>query len=82
MVLDEVHSVKEAIPAIGSLPKDIDGICFIPAPLRTADTERLTQAPISLSTPTIGTNPEDDCRFQGLGCVERYIRWVKVFVGD
>ena len=55
-MLDEVHSFKEAMPAIEGLPEDIDAIFFIPAPLLAADTERITQAPISFSTPTIATD--------------------------
>lgn len=56
IVLDEVHSVKEAIPAIGSFPEDID-VFSLPAPLRTADTKRLTRASMSFSTPTGASYP-------------------------
>jgi ABC-type uncharacterized transport system substrate-binding protein len=142
------------MPVIGSLPEDLDAVFYNPAPLLAADTERLSQAPISFSAPTgasypitpsvlvtvasglvkvgkpsaqlahqifqgvkpadlpvetpdflvtlnlktaqaigltvpddlmgqadmithqtpaIATDPEGDCRFQGLGCVERHI---------
>ena len=51
-MLDEVHSVMRALPAIGSLPIDIDANFHIPAPILAADRERLGQAPINFSTPT------------------------------
>jgi putative ABC transport system substrate-binding protein len=57
IVLDEVRSVEEAIPAVDSLPGDIDAIFFIPAPLRNADTERITQALRSFRPPTGVSNP-------------------------
>ena len=56
-MLDEVHSVKEAMLAIGSWPEDIHAIFFLPAPLLAADPERITQAPISFSTPTGASYP-------------------------
>lgn len=31
-VLDEMHSIKEAMHAIGSLPEDIDAVFFLPPP--------------------------------------------------
>ncbi|MGB7537697.1 MAG: hypothetical protein WBM17_04090 [Anaerolineales bacterium] len=45
------------MPAIGSLPEDIDAIFFIPAPLRAADMERPSRAPIRFSTPTGASCP-------------------------
>jgi putative ABC transport system substrate-binding protein len=56
-VLDEVQSVKEAMPAIGSLPEDIDAIFVIPAPLLAADTERIPQPTIGISIPAGASYP-------------------------
>jgi hypothetical protein len=57
MMLDEVHSVKEALSAIGSLPDNIDALSFFPAPIPAADTERLPQARKYFSTPTGASCP-------------------------
>jgi hypothetical protein len=57
MMFDEVHSVRKALSAIGSLPENIDALSFCPAPIPAADTERLTQARKYISTSTGASCP-------------------------
>lgn len=52
----EVHTVEEAIPAIGSLPDNIDATLFIPAPLLAAGTEK-KRAVIHFDIPTGASDP-------------------------
>jgi hypothetical protein len=57
MVFGEIQPVKEATPAIVSLPEDTDAIYFFPALFPAADTERIIQAPMSFSTPAGASHP-------------------------
>ena len=45
------------MPAIGSLPDDIDVTLFVPAPLQAADSEKFTRAAINFDIPTGVSNP-------------------------
>jgi hypothetical protein len=108
IVPNTVCSVKEALPAIGSLPEDPDSVLHISAPRPAAETPGSIPSPIGFTAPTgtchpitrsapvivasglpeagyqsgradktareasaVAPGPENDCRFQGPGGVER-----------
>jgi putative ABC transport system substrate-binding protein len=50
-VLDEVHSVEEAVAAIESLPEDVDAIFRIPSPTLDPKNNELSQTAIKRGLP-------------------------------
>lgn len=60
VVLQEVHSVEEAIAAIENLPKDIDAVLRIPSPALDSRNIELSRAAIKRRIPMVARLPLDD----------------------
>ena len=60
LLLDEVHSVEEAVAAIESLPEDVDAIFRIPSPTLDPRNAELSQAAIAQGLPMGAGLPLDE----------------------